>query len=81
MNNWSKLWIQIGFLVPPHPVTIFEIQKDYQNEPRFNGVYSKDNLPNKINGWTYAINLDEYSDIKTHWITFYALAQGPQGGT
>ena len=42
------LWIQIGFLVPPHPITNFEIQKDHQNEPRFNGVYSKDNLSNKI---------------------------------
>ena len=23
-------------------------KKYYQNEPRFNGVYSRDNLPNKI---------------------------------
>ena len=30
-----------------HPLTSFEIQKYYQNEPRFNGVYSRDNLPNK----------------------------------
>ena len=29
----------------PHPLTNFEIQKDYKNEPGFNGVYSKDNLP------------------------------------
>ena len=29
----------------PHPLTDFEIQKYYQNEPRFNGIYSKDNLP------------------------------------
>ena len=35
-------------LIPPHPLTIFEIQKYYQNEPRFNGVYSRDNLPKKI---------------------------------
>ena len=27
----------------PHPLTNFEIQKYDQNEPRFNGVYSKDN--------------------------------------
>ena len=31
----------------PHPLTNFQIQKYYQNEPRFNGVYSRDNLPNK----------------------------------
>ena len=31
---------------PPHPLTNFEIQEYYQNEPRFNGVFSRDNLPN-----------------------------------
>ena len=30
--------------MPPHPLTNFEIQKYYQNEPRFNGIYSRDNL-------------------------------------
>ena len=39
---------QIGFLIPPHPLTSFEIQKYYQNEPRFNGIYPRDNLPNNI---------------------------------
>ena len=52
--------------MPPHPLTNFEIQK-YQNEPRFNGVYFKDNLP-KIKDGAYVINLDEYSDIGTHWV-------------
>ena len=36
-----------NFLIPPHPLTNFEIQMEYQNEPRLNGVYSRDNLPNK----------------------------------
>ena len=54
-------------------MTNFEIQKYYQNEPRFNGVYSRDNLTDKIKNGTYVINLDEYSDIGTHWIAFYAL--------
>ena len=43
----------------------------YQNEPRFNEVYSRDNLPDKIKYGAYVINLDEYSDIGTHWITLY----------
>ena len=47
----------------------FEIQK-YQNEPRFNGVYSRDNLP-KIKDGAYVIYLDEYSDIGTHWVALY----------
>ena len=56
--------------MPPHPLTNFEIQKYYQNEPRFNGVYSRDNLP-KIKDGAYIINLDEYSDIGTHWVALY----------
>ena len=35
----------MGFLIPPHPLTNFEIQKYYKNEPRFNGVFSRNNLP------------------------------------
>ena len=57
--------------MPPHPLTNFEIQKFYQNEPRFNGVYSRNNLP-KIKDGTYVINLDEYSDIGTYWVALYA---------
>ena len=56
--------------MPPHPLTNFEIQKYYQNEPRFNGVYSRDNLP-RIKDGAYVINLDEYSDIGTHWVALY----------
>ena len=44
--------------MPPHRLTNFEIQNYYQNEPRFNGVYSIDNLP-KIKDGAYVINLDE----------------------
>ena len=54
----------------PHPLTIFEIQKYYQNEPRFNGAYLRDNLP-RITDVAYVINLDEYSDIGTHWVALY----------
>ena len=43
----------------------------YENEPRFNGVYSRDNFPDKIIDGTYVINLNEYSDIGTHWIALY----------
>ena len=59
--------------MPPHPLTNFEIQKYYQNEPKFNGVYSRDNLPDKIKDGAYVINLDEYSDIGTHWVALYVL--------
>ena len=51
--------------MPSHPLTNFEIRKYYQNEPRFNGDYSRDNLP-KIKHGADVINLDEYSDLGTH---------------
>ena len=56
--------------MPSHRLTNFEIQKYYQNEPRFNSVYSRDNWP-KIKDGAYVINLDEYSDIGTHWVALY----------
>ena len=49
----------------------FELIKYYENESRFNGVCFRDNLPNKIKDGAYVINLDEYSDIGTHWIALY----------
>ena len=59
------------FLILLHPLTNFEIQMYYQNEARFKRVYSRDNLPDKIKDGAYVINLDEYSDIGTHWIALY----------
>ena len=59
------------FLMPPHPLTNFEIQRYYENESRFNGVYSRNNLPNKIKDGDYEINLDEYADVGTHWIVLF----------
>ena len=61
----------MGFLIPSHPLTNFEIQKYYENEPRFNGVFSRNNLPKKIKDGAYIINLDEYADIVTHWIALF----------
>ena len=53
-----------------HPLNNFEIQKYYQIEPRFNGVYSGDNLLNKIKDKAYVINLDGCSNIGTRWNFF-----------
>ena len=56
--------------MPHHPITNFEeIQKYYENEPKLNGVYSRNNS-SKIKDGTYIINLDEYESIGTHWIAF-----------
>ena len=61
----------MGFLMLPHPFTNFEIQKYYQNEPRFNGVYSRNNLLKKIRDGAYVTNLDKYADVGTHWIALF----------
>ena len=69
-NKKKRLWNQNGFSMPPHPLVNVEIQKYYQNESRFNGAYSRDNLQKITNG-AYIINFDEYSDIVTHWVALY----------
>ena len=66
----------MGFLMSPHPLTNFEIQKHYQNEPRFNGVYSRNNLPKKIKDGAYVINLVEYADVGTYWISLFCNRSG-----
>ena len=58
-------------LMPPHPLTIFEIIDYFKNEPRFNGVSSRDNLPKTIKNGAYVISLDEYQDTGTHWIALF----------
>ena len=53
-------------------MTNFEIQRYYQNEPIFNGVYSRINSHHKIKDGAYVVDLDEYADSETHWIALYS---------
>ena len=55
----------------PHPLTNFDIKEYYQNEPRFNGVFRRDNLPNNIKNGAYVINVDEDREIETHWVALH----------
>ena len=65
---YGKEW---DFFIPHPPLTNFEIEKYYQNEPRFNGVFARDNLPKKIKYETYVPNLDKYADVGTHLIALF----------
>ena len=56
-------------MIPPHLLTNFEIQKYYENEPRFNGIFSRD--PKTIKNCACVINHDEYTDVGTHWIALF----------
>ena len=60
--------------MPPHSLTNFEIQKYYEKEPKFNGVYSRNNSY-KIKDGTHIINLEECGSIGTHWIALYVNAE------
>ena len=57
--------------MPPHPLANFEIKRYHQNEPRFSGVFSKDDLPKKIKYGAYVINHDENADFGTYWIALF----------
>ena len=62
---------KLNSLLPFHPLTNIEISEYYANEPRFNGVYSRNNLPKKIKKGAYVINLDEHENTGTHWIALF----------
>ena len=61
----------LNSLLPFHPLTNIEISEYYKNEPRFNGVYSRNNLPNKIKKGADTINLDEYENTGTYWVSLF----------
>ena len=62
----------MGFLIPPHPLTNFEIKEYYQNEQKFNGVYILEiNCLKKRKDGASVINLDEYAGIGTHWFALF----------
>ena len=61
----------LNLLLPFHPLINIGISEYYKNEPRFNGVYSRNNLPNKIKKGAYVINLDEYENTGTHWVSLF----------
>ena len=62
---------KLNSLLPFHPLTNVEINEYYKNEPRFNGVYSRNNLPKTIKKGAYVINLDEYENTGTHWVSLF----------
>ena len=64
----------LNSLLSFHPLTNIEISEYYANEPRFNGVYSRNNLPKKNKKGAYVINLDEYENTGTHWVSLFVKA-------
>ena len=58
----------------PRPLTNFEIQKYYQNKPKFDSVYSRNNF-SKIRDGAYIINLEQYESLGPHWISLNGNAE------
>ena len=56
--------------MPANPLTDFRIQKYYQKELKFNGVYSSNDLFKIMDG-TNVINADEFKSIATDWVASY----------
>ena len=57
--------------MPAHPLKNIEIAEYFKNEPRFNGIYSRNNLPKTTKNGAYVINLDEFKDTGTYWVALF----------
>ena len=57
-------------LMPPHRFTNYEIIECFKDESKFNGVYSRNNLP-KLKKQAYVINLDHSENAGTHWVVIF----------
>ena len=62
---------QLNLLLPFHLLTNIQINEYYKNEPRFNDVYSRNNIPKTIKKGAYVINLDEYENTGPHWVSLF----------
>ena len=60
--GYGKEW-DFYFLMPPHPLTNFEIKKHYENKPRFNGVFSRDNMPKTTKDGAYVTEVKLFISI------------------
>ena len=68
-SRCTKNMSRSGSLMLPRLLTNFKVQK-YQSKPRFNGVYSRNNL-SKIKDEAYVTNVDGCKSVATHSLTLY----------
>ena len=66
----SKILHEKRFLVPLLPFSNIETTKYFNYEPKFNGDFSRDNLP-RIKHGVYVINLDDKHPKVTHWVSLF----------
>ena len=63
----EDMWLK-NFLL--HPLNNIEITNYFNDEPRFNGVFSRNNLA-RIKDGAYVINLDDKNSKGTHWFSLF----------
>ena len=64
----KDIWIK--FLVPLHSLNNIEITNYFNYEPKFNGVFPRNNLP-RIKDGGYVINLNDKNSKGTHWVSLF----------
>ena len=69
----GKGYMEKKFLVSFHPLSNIEISKYFSYEPRFNGVFSRNDLP-RIKDGSSVINLDD-KKVKEHTGFHYLLTE------
>ena len=65
-NCKSWIWQKMAFLMPPHPLTNFEIKRYYQINLDLMVLILETMCLKKIKDGAYVINFDEYADVETH---------------
>ena len=70
--SYTKYHVSFYFWLIGSALKHRKVPKHYDQDCRLNGVYCRDNLPDKIKDEVYVMNL-EYSDIGTHWIALFTL--------
>ena len=59
-------------LVSLYPLKKIEITNHFSYKPRFNGVFSTNNLP-RVKDGSYVINLNDRNSKETHWISLFII--------
>ena len=70
-KSWKCNETKKGLLMLLHPLANLQIQRYFQNKPKFKDVYLQNNLLNTVQDRTYVVNLDKYKSMQTHWIALY----------
>ena len=70
VRSARRAYINKTFFNPLNPLNNIEITNYFNDEPIFNGVFSRNNLP-RIKDGGYVINLDDKNSNAAHWVSLF----------